>query len=623
MKWIFESLIVNTFINNKIKILFGIFVRGFVGNVISDFIKYSMLPTTARMCIAWISVLMSYGVSATPIIPLDTELPRSTSRGIVIEKTDRPEDHPPPLPGFDPGKPLPKIELPPVEKTPEDSAAPDTAARIVIRDVQLQGNTVFSDNELSGVIEEYLNRALTPEEIQAMRHQLTLHYVNRGYISSGIIIPEQDISEGTLTLRVVEGRLSAIAISGNTRLHEAYLATRIAMGAGPPVNMNELQQTLYLLEQNRLVERLQAEFKPGVALGEGMLNLHIEEARPYRFGIRVNNHRSPSVGEYRADIEADHYNVSGYGDRFHISHGLTEGLDDTHLSYQIPWMLTDTQLRLGYDKSDSIVVEAPFDTVDIESESESGSLSLLHPLVKTPWREFSLELKLERRRSETFLLGDRTSFSPGTDNGKSKISALRFSQHWFRRSQSQVLAARSRFSLGVNTMGATINESGPDGEFFAWLGQFQLAQRFKWLSSQLLARLDMQYTEEALLPIEQFAVGGAGSVRGYRENQLVRDKAWVLSLEHRIPLRTFKDTMSTDENLQFAVFYDYGLAWNESKPTPKPRNISSVGLGLRYDHAQRFYAELYWGHALRDVDGNDSNALQDDGVHFQLSLQVF
>ncbi len=67
-------------------------------------------------------------------------------------------------------------------------------------------------------------------------------------------------------------------------------------------------------------------------------------------------------------------------------------------------------------------------------------------------------------------------------------------------------------------------------KLLAWLGQFQLAHRLWDSDNQVILRADAQLTRDPLLPIEKFAVGGANTVRGYRDNQLVRDNGLVLSV---------------------------------------------------------------------------------------------
>jgi len=282
---------------------------------------------------------------------------------------------------------------------------------------------------------------------------------------------------------------------------------------------------------------------------------------------------------------------------------------------------------MRYRKNDFDVVEEPFEPLDVESKSDIYQLSLRHPFYRTLTQELAMSLTGERLWNRTFLLGEPFSFSPGAEDGESTVTAVRFSQEWTYRTQRQVIAARSRFSLGIDALDATIHDPDiADGRFFSWLGQFQWARVFGPWDIQLIFKTDLQLCNEPLLPLEQIAVGGRYSVRGYRENQLVRDEGLIASLESRIPIVHNKPWA---EYLQFAPFIDFGKAWNRGIRTPSPRSISSVGLGLRWaatlmrtPFTLRPRLEIYWGHPLRDVD-TPENDLQDDGIHFQLVIAVF
>jgi hemolysin activation/secretion protein len=88
----------------------------------------------------------------------------------------------------------------------------------------------------------------------------------------------------------------------------------------------------------------------------------------------------------------------------------------------------------------------------------------------------------------------------------------------------QVLAFRSRFSVGMDLLDATNNrvtKDDPDAHFFAWLGQAQWVRRIDPMGIEFLSSLALQISNDSLFPLEQFAVGGRYSVRGYRENTLV------------------------------------------------------------------------------------------------------
>ena len=286
----------------------------------------------------------------------------------------------------------------------------------------------------------------------------------------------------------------------------------------------------------------------------------------------------------------------------------------------MPLTAYDTTLSLRYRKNDTIVVEEPFKPLDVKSKSEIVEITLRQPLYRTLTRELAVALTGERLYNETFLLGEPFAFSPGAENGKSTVTAVRLAVEWIDRPPNQVIAARSRFSVGIDALGATTHPAGvPDGRFFAWLGQFQWARRLTTWDLQGLFRLDVQLSTDPLLPLEQIAVGGRFSVRGYRENQLVRDNAVIAALEGRIPLVRNKPWA---DFVQLAPFVDFGHAWNTDQPTPAPKAIASVGVGLRWAATLttpmrlRSQLEVYWGYPLKDVDTPGGN-LQDLGLHIQ------
>jgi hemolysin activation/secretion protein len=342
--------------------------------------------------------------------------------------------------------------------------------------------------------------------------------------------------------------------------------------------------------------------------------------------LAFNNYQSPTIGEERGIATLEHQNLTGHGDILSFTYGYSEGLEPLiDAWYAIPVNAYDTTLQFRYRQSDQTVVDDVFGPLDIESEEKSYELSLRHPVYRTLTQEFALSLSVEKETCENHLLGDRFSFSPGEDNGRSTVAPLRFGQEWTYRTQRQVIAARSRFTFGLDAFGATTHSDSdiPDGKFFAWLGQVQYARILDFWNIQLLARADIQRANDPLLPIEQMGIGGRYSVRGYRENLLVTDQAFIASLETRIPL---VENMRWADYLHFCQFVDYGKGDNVELSTPSPSEISSVGVGLRWGAALvklpfelRSDAEVYWGYQLRDVDDLDEGP-QDDGIHYQIAI---
>lgn len=537
---------------------------------------------------------------------------------------------PPPLRREEPRPtPPPGQVLPPIPPAPPRELEPLPRVRVFAREIRVVGSTIFSAEELAKVTASYVNREVTTEDLEALRLTLTRLYVDRGYISSGAILPDQDVREGVITYRIIEGRLTDIEVEGNRWFRSSYLTKRFALDAGPPLNANALQERLQLSLADPRIQRLNAELKPGLQPGEAVLTVRVEERLPYKLFLDVNNYQPPSIGAERGIATLEHQNLTGNGDILTLRYGKSEGVDPLlDFKYALPVTARDTTASFEYRRNTFTVIEEPFDELDIESKSEIFTLGLRQPVYRTPNTEVALELIGERLSQRTFLLGEPFSLSPGAQNGESVVTAFRTAQEFVHRSQDQVIAGRSRFSLGVDLLGATINDENnvPDGRFFAWLGQFQWVRRFApLLDTLLIFRSDLQLTPDTLLTLEQVPIGGRYSVRGYRENTLVRDNAFLTSLEARVPI--IRDTAWADF-VQLAPFVDYGRGWNTKQPTEKPGDLPSVGIGLRWALSLQWpfpvrpQLEVYWGHPLRNIETSGKD-LQDKGLHFQFVIAAF
>lgn len=535
---------------------------------------------------------------------------------------------PPPISETLPTTDMPQEVLPPLDLI-RPSESDSSLLKVLVREVRVVGSTVIPPETLKEVAAPFINRELTTEDLEELRRKITLLYVDQGYVSSGAIIPDQDIASGVLTIGVIESALTDIEIKGTQHFWPLYFTSRLNRAAGPPVNLNDLRDRLQLFLQDPRINRMNAELQPGAQAGEGILAVNVEEALPWKAWLEFNNYQSPTVGAQRVLATISHLNVIGLGDAASFTYGRSEGVDPLlDASYSLPLTPWDTTLIFQYRQNDFTVTESPFKPLDITSETDIYTLSLRQPIYRTPKQEIALTLIGEHLRNKNFLLGIPFAFNPSsTAQGKVKISALRFAQEWTHRLPNQVLSARSRFSLGIDVLNATTSGSSSvaDNHFFAWLGQIQGARRLETLDIQLLGRMDLQIVNDRLFPLEQYAMGGRYSVRGYRENTLVRDNAFLFSTEARIPI--WPSTLG-DETVQIAPFVDVGRSWNDKGITPAPKTIASIGAGLRFTFRQtalpffkNAYANIYWGQQLNHVGDRNKN-LQDYGIHFQILVEV-
>src|SRR5262249_11032586 len=140
------------------------------------------------------------------------------------------------------------------------------------------------------------SRKITAEELEQARQDLTLFYVNRGYINSGAVIPGQAFGTGVIKVRIIEGRLTGIHLTGNHWFRRWWIRNEVRRSAGRPLNFNKLKEGLQLLRQNPTISRVNAELRPGGVPGESILDLDIKDTQPFRFALEFSNKRPPSDG---------------------------------------------------------------------------------------------------------------------------------------------------------------------------------------------------------------------------------------------------------------------------------------------------------------------------------------
>lgn len=537
-----------------------------------------------------------------------------------------PEKLPPPSP------PVPV--LPPVPPV-SPKAEPSPPAKVFIHDIQVVGNTVFSDEEINAVIKRYRGRELTTEDMEALRLELTHLYVDRGYVTSGAIIPDQVMTFNVLKIQIIEGTLSRIDVETDRFLWSGYVRNRIELGVTKPVSVYPLQERLQLLQRDPHIEQLNAELKPGATRGESTLNVGVKETPLFHARLEFNNYQSPTVGAERGLVTAEDTNVTGLGDSLSFQYGQSQGvIPIINARYALPLNRYDTTFIATYRKSDYKVIDSQFESLDIRNDAFIYGLGLRQPLYHTLYDDFAVSLMGDYEKNTSTLLGQPFEFVAGATNGVFRVAALRFAQEYTHQTTNQVVAAYSRFSLGVGALGATANSNVPNsatGQFFSWLGEAQWVRQLPILRTQMLARTTMQFSNEHLFPLEQMAVGGRYSVRGYREYTFVRDNGFLGSLEFRVPVFTTANGM---DRVHLAPFVDVGRSWNTSVsntvittplatgPTGNRDTLASVGMGLLITFTETSRFEVYWGQQLNHLREGTGN-LQDHGVHLQLVVQVF
>ncbi len=490
------------------------------------------------------------------------------------------------------------------------------APHFVLREVSFSGNQVFSDAALKQVLANWIGLPISRIDLETIRFTLAQHYRQAGYTNSGVLLPNQHIADGRVHYQIVEGRLSGIQISGANGLSDQYIQNRLQQRPEEAFNQHRLLERFQLLLADPLIEHLNGTLKPGSQPGESLLDLTVTRRKPYGLQVGFDNYTTPSVGAYTGRMDGVLRNLTGWGDFLQLDLNYSEGLQGLGSQFSLPIAASNTRLNLNFQGNQTEITDTALRYLAIKNDFYHLSAAVSQPLYLSLQRSFTIEGQFAYRYTRNFILGEPIGLASGSEeNGKAKVSAFRFLQHYVDRSPERVLSLRSTFSAGADVLGATVNPVQADSRFFSWLGQGRYVQHVGDSGTELFFRGDVQLASEALLPVERFALGGAYTVRGYRQNERVRDNGYVLSAELRYPLLD----NGQEHRLKLVPFADYGNAWNHNGAG---HTLWSLGLGLQWDW-RLANADFYWAHAMNNADSPlQQGDIQDDGIHFRLGVKL-
>ena len=510
----------------------------------------------------------------------------------------------------------------PQEDSSEETPATETRPSFIVQKIEVTGSSILTSEDLEPLTAPLEGTEVTVEDLRGVADGITQMYLDRDFITSRAILADQDIIDGVVEIRVIEGRLSDIEVEGTEHLNESYITSRIELGAKTPLNTAQLEDQLRLLRANPLFESVEASLRAGEDLGESILIVRVTEASRFGGSVSIDNYSPPSVGSERMVVSGRFRNITGLGDEFSASYNRTTagGTDVFDFAYRIPLNAMEGTLTLRAAPNRNRAIQEDFKALEIRGERELYELNFRQPLVRSPREEFALSWGFTFQDGQTFTFQGPTPFGLGPDdNGVSRTSVFQFGQDYIRRDIQGAWAFRSLFRVGTSLFDATQNSGDiPDGQFISWLGQAQRVQRLSD-NNLLITQLDLQLTPDALLPAQQFVIGGGLSLRGYRQNVRSGDNGFRFSVEDRITLA--RDAAGLPV-FQLVPFVDAGGVWNvSSNPSSLPdrRFLVGAGLGLLWEPEPGFRIRLDYGIPLIEIDGADRQEnLQDNGFYFSV-----
>ncbi len=476
-----------------------------------------------------------------------------------------------------------------------------------------EGRSALPEFDLQALAADLRGRRVSDDELEELRLRITRLYVDRGFVNSGAVIPANPLRDGIFTFRIVEGHIGEVRVSGQGRLRSGYVAERLVKGQAEVFDVAVLEDRFRLLLTDPLIGKMNARILPRAELGQALLDVQVERAPPYRLTVFTDNHRPPSIGAHAVGLTGTLWNLTGLGDALDATALASSGARRHGLGWTVPVPRLRTRVELRRESGTASVVEEPVRAIDIASQIDSFEFGAQQPLIEALGERLVLGLVRTRRESRSSLLGEPFSFTPGEPNGRSRLRAWRATVDYARRWPAQVLALKITLTQGRSNIDPGLDEAlrAPQPGYRVWLAQAQFVQQAAAHGSQLVMKAALQRTRQRLLPMERLAVGGVATVRGYRENQLVRDEGLAGSVEWQVP---WPVAPGSAHRVVLGPFIDFGIARDRGEPADRLR---SAGAGLNW-RGRGFELVLQVAAKLERKSPRGSGDLQDHGVHFQL-----
>ncbi len=540
---------------------------------------------------------------------------------------------PPQQPPSLPEQPLPTpneeilLTPPSVNPIPE---IPETTKTITVTEFEFTGNTVFSTAELeSQVTANLTNKPLNLTQLLQVSNDIAKLYSEAGYTTSGAVIsiPEitQNEGQGIVRIEVIEGTLAEInvtPINESERLKPNYIRSRIAVRVGKPLNIIKLQEALQLLQLEPIIKVVSAQLIDGTKPGTSILNVQYATDKTFKLEALLDNYKSPSVGTFSRGLAIEESNFLGLADTIRAEYYNTDGSNNFETSYSIPFNPYNGNVKFSFRTINSKVITPEFEQFNIKSDYQQYKLTIRQPIYQTPETEISLGLTFDRQENSGSIDGQKFPLSPGANlQGNTEISTVRFFQEWLKRNDKEIIAASSSFNFGINAFGVTeafdktVNSHAPNSNYFMWQGQVQYVHLFA-PDTLILARANLQLSDQTMLPLEKFVLGGFGTIRGYSQNYRLTDNGLIVTVEGRLPILR---NPQKDMVLQLIPFLDFGTGWNNSTPVLTPNTLASIGLGLSFKYSDIINIRLDYGIPLTEVK-DSGNTWQENGLTFSVVI---
>lgn len=506
-------------------------------------------------------------------------------------------------------------------------AKPAEKARFDIYEYAVEGNSVLPAIAVEKAVYAFLGPGRSLDDIEAARVALEKAYQDAGYLTVLVEIPDQRVQEGLVRLRVVEGNVEKLKITGSRYFSLAQIrAGTPSLAAGNVPQFTEVQQELAQLSRTpdrRLNPVLRAGKKPGTVEVE----LQVEDKLPLHGSLEWNTKRSPGTrfGRLEANLR--------YDNLWQRQHSLALNyIVAPQDSRQVEVLTANYALPVDRSSGSTLALFGVFSNSDVPTVQDSqvigkgASLGVryIHPLPGSERFYHTLSFGgdyKDFKETRTIDLG-RRPIRYGALALQYSATAFDGGGQWqFGVGANLGLRSLGEYTIedcdGVRKDQFDCKRAGAQSNFAVLRADLARQQGLGggWL---LNARLSTQFSGQPLISNEQFTAGGVDSVRGYLDAERLGDKGLRASLELETPSLFGEHWLQ----LNLLAFYDYAyLRVNQPLPGEAPSYaLAGSGLGLKLKGGKHWRLYAYGARALR-AGAEGYTRVGDTRLHASLAVE--
>lgn len=457
----------------------------------------------------------------------------------------------------------------------DDETAPtkksDEVKIVTLHKMVITKSTILSDEFLSDLRKKYIGRKLTATEVSDIARDVNAEYAKLGYPAARAFLPKQDITNGVLHLSLIEGKIDKVKYMGNKWTSQTYLDRFFTIPTGNHVLMSPIErQVLNFNAHNDAKARVALE--PGEKYATTDVSVVLDEPNLVSLMAFVDNGGQKETGITRYGFSGGLNGITGYRDVLSVGILGAHGMTSWFTSYEIPDPWISARWGVGYDHSDTQIVAGPLQVLSVKGNYDNMYLYMKKPFLVRNNTVSHINLNLANKRGNSSIQEFLTQTNNTSVATVSLDNTLMFDGITVFNSLS--------FARGVSMFGADANFTGLSyfGE-----GQFQILRDMA-LNIKIRAAY-MNASGDGVVPsTEKLQIGGANSVRGYKESLLMTDFGAYGSLELRYNISRYLPDWAKTNAVVFG-FFDYGEIFDDNSfiniEQDAPKNLASVGMGLR------------------------------------------